>query len=174
MASLGTLSSGLAHEINNPLNFITGGIHLIKELKAEVEKEISTDSFARLNIATEMVSNGLDRVAGIVKTLNSFSPTKNSERIDTNVHEIIDNTLLFLNSKIDDDIVILKDYQLKSLVPVYSDKLHQVIINILNNAIFAVGKNENNERKISILTEEINTCARIKINNTGPKFFLHI
>jgi signal transduction histidine kinase len=169
MVSLGTLTAGVAHEINNPLNFISGGINIIKDIKPEIEQSIPDDLKESWTVAINIISEGLDRSVNIVNTLMTFSGIGESKLENQNIHAIIDNTLLFMMSGIRKDIVITKDYKLDELVPVYVEKMHQVFINILNNAVFALDSEKIMGKLIAIKTFRHNHNAVIEISNSGPE-----
>ena len=167
MASLGTLTAGVAHEINNPLNFISGGLSIIQnEIKEESFE--SEEANEKLNVGTEMIKTGLERATGIVKALMTFSQPGSSIFFDCNIHQIIDNTLLFLNHKLL-DIKIVKEYELHENLMLYPDKMHQVITQLIENAIYAINLDRTNERTIFISTKAVGNIAVLKISNTGPK-----
>lgn len=167
MASLGTLTAGVAHEINNPLNFIAGGLGIIEE--AETDKSMNPEeSEERRQKALDIAFDGLERATGIVKALMTFSQKGVSKRIETDLNEIIDNTLLFLTSKLTPDIHVEKDYQLKRQIAVFPDKMHQVIMNVIDNAIFAVNSANNREKRIIISTKLLDQQVVLEISNNGP------
>ncbi|MCU4163982.1 sensor histidine kinase [Carboxylicivirga caseinilyticus] len=168
MASLGTLTSGVAHEINNPLNFISGGIEIIKSLKPEIEKSVTPEVNESFNLATNFINEGFNRSVDVVKALMAFSKNPQSRLEKNDIHTIIDNTLLFLRTKMPGETLVEKKYELHTLVPVYADKMHQVMINILNNAIFILNTEELKEKRIVIRTFEKGNTAVIEIFNSGP------
>jgi len=167
MAALGTLTSGVAHEINNPLNFISGGLYFIDELKGELETIKPGELRKRLDLASGMAQSGLNRAAEIVKAMMTFSTHVVPQLIEVDIHQIIDNTLLFQKPMIG-DIIVSKDYKLLEKVPVYPEKIQHVILNIIDNAIFAINLSGIERREIIISTRRFNDSAVLKISNTGP------
>ena len=168
MASIGTLTAGIAHEINNPLNFISGGLTILSDLQEHLHQPDQEDLKERCDKATKMAFDGLDRAAGIVKALITFSHKGSSKKIESDLHEIIDSTLMFLSSKISANIEIIKDFQLKQKVYLYPEKMHQVIMNILDNALYEVSLTHILKKSITIFTTRENRQAVVEISNTGP------
>jgi len=168
MASIGTLTAGIAHEINNPLNFISGGLNIVRELQEGIDWEGREDDQQRCLTATKMAFDGLDRSVGIVKALMTFSHRGGSKKVETDLNETIDNTLMFLSSKISDDIQIVKKYKLERQVPVFPEKMHQVVMNIIDNAIFAVNMETSRPKIITISTGTEGKKLILSFSNTGP------
>jgi len=98
----------------------------------------------------------------------TFSHRGGSTKVETDLNETIDNTLMFLSSKISDDIQIIKKYKLESQIPVFPEKIHQVIMNILDNAIFAVNMEASRPRIITISTRLELEKLILSFSNTGP------
>lgn len=167
MASLGTLTAGVAHELNNPLNFISGGVFMLQEIEEEIKSNNSEEVKDKLNIVLRSISEGIDRASTIVKSLMTFSYKGDSKLIDSNIHEIIDSTLLFLKSKITDDIIINKDFKLSRNIFIFPEKMHQIIMNIIDNSVFALNQSDKENKVLNITTKEVGSFAEVVISNTG-------
>lgn len=167
MASVGTLTSGVAHEINNPLNFISGGLFMLEKIAHELNENSPPRSKQQYETALNMIKKGLSRATHIVKALSSFSKKGMSKLQAIDIHNLIDNTLLFIHRDLAGAINIAKNYQLDRPVPVYMEQIHQVLVNVLNNAFFELETVKYEKRKIKIDTYRSNGMAIIKVFNTG-------
>lgn len=165
MSSLGQLVAGVAHEINNPVNFIHGNLLYAKDYFQKVfgllslyRKEypqptpqiqakildieldfLQEDLFKLLG----SMSVGANRICGIVKSLRNFSRLDESEVKDVDVHEGIDSTLMILQNRIKAsptraEIEVVRQYGILPKVECYAGQLNQVFMNILSNGIDAI------------------------------------
>lgn len=160
MASLGIMTAGVAHEINNPLNYIHGGYLAIhKKLKDQGSIKQS-----ELEDYLEWIKKGAERATEIVKSLNIYSRRDIESDENCAVHEIIDDCLSMLKNKYQDRIAIQKDLTTKNaIIKANSGKLHQAILNILGNAIDAITE----EGIIRIQTKRIGKKVQLKIEDNG-------
>ena len=157
MASLGILTAGVAHEINNPLNYILGAYEALKE-QGPCMEENNTE------ILLDALKTGVERISNIVKSLNQFSRDTSSVNEECNIHEIIDNCLVMLQSQLKNRIDISKNYINETFViPGNVGNIHQVFLNILSNAEQAI----KGEGKITITTSKIGEQFTIEISDNG-------
>lgn len=160
MASLGVLSAGIAHEINNPLNFIKGGIVGL-DLHFQKNQIFQTPEFKSLLLA---INEGVDRAAKIVKSLNQFSRNGDSEIDFCNIHSIIDNCLVMLQNQFKNKVEIVKMFFNDDIIlKTNESRLHQVFINILTNAEQAIAE----KGTITIRTSLVNGNALVLIEDNG-------
>jgi PAS domain S-box-containing protein len=165
MSALGQLVAGVAHEINNPVNFIYGNLKYTSEYTQDLIRlvELYQTTFPQGHGAIEalcdeidldylladlpkMLSSmkvGADRIREIVLSLRNFSRLDESEFKEADLHEGIDSTLMILQNRIkfrDDrpEIKIVKQYDNLPMVSCYAGQLNQVFMNILANAIDAL------------------------------------
>ncbi|HEY9299911.1 MAG TPA: response regulator, partial [Phormidium sp.] len=164
MSTLGQLVAGVAHEINNPINFIAanlthaekyiqdllGHLHLYQQKFPEPGEEIETNAqeidldFLLEDLPSLVVSmqTGTDRINQISVSLRIFSRSDTTAKVAVNIHEGIDSTLMILKHRLKANenrpaIEVIKEYGDLPLVECYAGQLNQVFMNLLSNAIDA-------------------------------------
>jgi len=164
MASLGVLTAGVAHEINNPLNYIQGGIYALNKILKK-EKSLDDQTLKMLSRVISDMNVGVKRTADIVKSLNTFSRKDSHTIRPSNIHEIIDDSLLILNHEIKDKCKVEKAYIKNApFVKANQENLHQVFLNLILNAVQAI--EGNGVLKISTKIESGDFFV-IEISDTG-------
>lgn len=160
MASLGILTAGVAHEINNPLNFISNGV-------VALEDYFKTQGAAHaenIKPLTEVIKTGVSRTTIIVKSLNSYSRRDDLPSTRCNVHAVVEDCLVMLHSQYKGRIEIVKNFNEQELFVFANEgKLHQAFLNVLVNAVQAIDK----EGKIFITTRTVNSNVYLGIKDTG-------
>jgi len=144
MASLGILTSGVAHEINNPLNYIMGGYVGIKN-----HLNNNNPNSDELQKYLHSIEVGIERANSIVKGLSEFGRSETSAWEHCNIHSIIENNLVILQHQLNNNIKVTKDFtDQEPIVNGNAGNLHHIFLNLLLNAIQAI----ENEGKIDIRT----------------------
>ncbi|MEZ2228680.1 ATP-binding protein [Microcoleus sp.] len=194
MSSLGQMVAGIAHEINNPVNFIFANlpyttkyttdllelVSLYKQAFPEIPPEI--EDFAteiELDFIEEdlpqMLNSmkiGTERIRNIVLSLRNFSRLDESDKKLADIHEGIDNTLLLLSNRIKNGIYVVKHYGDLPLVECYPSQLNQVFMNLLSNAIDALFESNRRDKIITISTallrENGAKFIKVAIADNGP------
>ncbi len=159
IAAVGSLTSGIAHEINNPINNIV----LTLETLAEDNQTLKPEE--RLQLYQEALDQA-DRASDIVKNLLEFSRANHPRVEEVSLEELIDKTIRLLNNEFKvHHIKISKDIKW-SFPRLLLDKsgLQQVLVNLIMNSIQAMPKGG----KLSLILDRVNQEARIDINDTGP------
>jgi signal transduction histidine kinase len=160
MASLGILTAGVAHEINNPLNFIMGAYDVLDDYFTSAGEQKDE----RIPLLLSSIKTGVDRATEIVKGLNQFS--RNNETLTENceINSIIDNCLTMLNNQLKGRINIYKNISNEEIIITGNvGKLHKVFINLLSNASQSIDKN--GTITITILKQDKSVI--IDISDTG-------
>lgn len=189
MASLGQLVAGIAHEINNPVNFINAGVESLNINLAEIKqvmdiyheitsqnvdfklKEIENikekvdyeETIAEIEKLVSSIKNGTKRTTEIIKGLRTFSRMDEDIIRIADVHEGIDSTLILLQNRFKNRIEIIKKYSEIPQIECYPGQLNQVFMNILSNAIDSIDDNGT----IIIETSREEGMIKISIKDSG-------
>ncbi|MCB9170191.1 MAG: GHKL domain-containing protein [Flavobacteriales bacterium] len=195
MASLGQLTAGIAHEINNPVNFITSNIpplrrnldEMLQILKAyrSMGPDATSDQIAAIvDMAGELdldeslnelpdiiasIEEGADRTTEIVRGLRNFSRLDEDSLKPADINEGIRSTLTVLGSELRDQVEIELDLEPLPQVECFPGKLNQVFMNMLNNAMQATRQRYGGDRKghIRVRTSATDQEVTIRIEDDG-------
>ncbi|MCG8698161.1 MAG: ATP-binding protein, partial [Bacteroidales bacterium] len=143
MVSLGTLSAGIAHEINNPLNYITSSAVILKQQLSKFQHQqlIPEKNSKVLSKLFASIETGSERLVSIVKGLNEYARQSGNEINECCLHHIIDNCLNILLHEYRNRIEIHKNFAEKEICFLSNNEaLHQIFTNILVNAMQAIKK----------------------------------
>lgn len=188
MASLGQLSAGIAHELNNPAGFIYGNMDILADYLKSLEilfnawdniKLSSEDSSSLDAIETKInyttlrrelsliladCREGAERICDVVKNLRIFSRLDEAEFKSVDVNEGINSTIRLLSRYYGAGrIVLRKEYGELPLVDCYASQLNQVWMNLLVNAAQAIG----DDGEVAISTRLDGVCVVVEIADTG-------
>jgi len=195
MSSLGQMVAGIAHEINNPVNFIGGNIDYankyiqdltdlvtlyqeyypnppdaILERIEDIELEFLREDLPKTLSSMKM---GADRIHEIVVSMRNFSRSDDGNMKSADIHEGIDSTLVILNHRLKQGIQVIKQYGKLPAVECSPAQLNQVFMNVIGNAIDALEEVKNGDKGYSptiwISTEvTADNTVTLKIRDNGP------
>lgn len=190
MRSLGQLVAGVAHELNNPINFIYGNLAHLKNYTndlagiiskyEEIQKQLPEDKFEEVEklkqeldyqfIIEDLASlikscyDGAERSKQIILDLKNFSRLDEAMVKEVNIHEGIESALNILESKYKDRVTVHKQYGDLPPIMCYAGQVNQVFMNILDNAAQAIDGSGN----VYVRTKIVDEDAVIEIEDTGP------
>lgn len=167
MASLGQLTAGIAHELNNPINFVSSNVNPLKrdindildlvdrydqaileediraklvEIKAYKEEIDLPYLRQEIDKLLNGISIGATRTAEIVKGLRMFSRLDEQDLKHVNVADCIESSLVILRSELKHRATVVKDFKPVEQIDCFPGKLNQVFVNLLSNSIQAIAK----------------------------------
>ncbi len=191
MSSLGQMVAGLAHEINNPVSFISGNLTYahryfqdllsliqlyqktypnrtpeIENLEEEIDLNFVVEDLLKLIHSMQI---GADRMYDIVRSLRSFYRLDESDLKPVDIHQGIDDTLLILKHRLKangkrPEIKVVKEYGEVPAIACYPNQLNQVFMNLLSNAIDAL-----EQESLVIPTITIRTSVSSEFSNLNSE-----
>ncbi|MCL6452278.1 MAG: AAA family ATPase [Alicyclobacillus sp.] len=187
LASLGQLTAGIAHEINNPVNFMVSSagplardieelLAVLRAYEAALEGHQLGDELDRIRTAADLddltseirqllegIAEGARRTSEIVKGLRTFSRIDDDEATVASVTEGLESTLTLLRKRLEPRIRVIRDYHPVPDIECFPGKLNQVYMNLLTNAVDAIeGSGE-----IRISVRQRLDRVEIRISDTG-------
>jgi signal transduction histidine kinase len=168
MAGLGVLVAGMAHEINNPINFAKNSLTVLerawRELKPSVGGDHSaTESVEDLEASIGIVRTGVERTEQIVTQLKTFARKDQQRVVQASIQEGMESTLHLVRPTLGHQVVLHTDLQATGLVHMIAGKLNQVWMNLVQNAVQAVGA----AGEIWVTSRDLDHSILVSIRDTG-------
>lgn len=190
MAGVGHLAAGIAHEINNPIGFIKSNLssmnqyiktllHYIDQYQdrygalepTSIQGDLSLSYIQEdAHLVYGEIREGIARIEAIVNSLRSFSAIDSTAGyVELDLPKTIDDILLLLSNEIGKQIHIEKDYGLVEQIIVNNSEVHMALLNIIQNAIYAVKHAAKPEKciRLTVTCDESHVIAKVWDNGTG-------
>jgi signal transduction histidine kinase len=170
MASLGTLTAGVAHEINNPLAYMLSNLNYVSEELHTLVKSDGRLTGARARDildALEETLSGSTRLRDIVRDLKLFSRAQLDQQEPTELHALLDSCVNVVWGEIKHRARLVKDYGDVPLVHGNESRLAQVFLNLLINAVQALPHEAHESSEIRITTRHEEGLVMVAVRDTG-------
>ena len=160
LAAIGVLISGIAHELNNPLQAISGHAELL-ERQANVPPDVRSD----LNI----IKKESARASAIIRNLSRFGRVQSSNPSPIKLSDVVASVLELRQRRFDEqDIAVVLDEQSAQPAMVVFTELQQVLLNFVINAEQAIADGPEEKRRIVIRTRDVDRQVRLEVEDSGP------
>ena len=168
MASLGTLAAGIAHEINNPLAYVTANLEVVAESLGDRPTPTSAEDHAELQAAIGDAREGAERVRKIVRGLRTFSRSEDEKRLPLALPDVLAAAIRLTSNELKHRAVLIRDFQPTPPVLADDGRLAQVFINLLINAGHAIPEGNTDANRITVRTRtDAEGRAVVEIEDTG-------
>jgi PAS domain S-box-containing protein len=167
MASLGTLAAGIAHEINNPLSYVSGNLELAAEALDEPAM-IQNPLHGELASAIRDARDGANRVREIVHGLRAFSRAEDEKRVPLALPQVLETAIRMTGNEVRHRAQLVREFETTPLVVADDSRLTQVFINLLINAAHAIPEGHTQRNRITVRTRSDDQHrAVVEIEDTG-------
>jgi len=160
LAAIGVLLSGIAHELNNPLQAISGFAELLQR-----DRELRADVRADLGI----IQKESRRASGIIRNLSRFGRQQTSTPSRVYLRDTVQSVVELRQRRFSEQNIILdvEEHAEHPALAVFNE-LQQVVLNFVINAEQAITSNGAGERRITIRTREVDSAVRLEVEDSGP------
>ncbi len=173
MSALGVLAAGLAHEINNPLAFVIGNLELAHKRCLHLRGQLTgqaLEAAQTLAFLMDQAQHGAQRIAAVVRGVSTFARPGMEQEVAMDVQDVLESSLQLVANEIRHQAVLERDYAPVPLVVGNPAKLGQVFLNLLINAVHAIGEGKASQHRIRVstqLTQEEQVMINVADTGTG-------
>ncbi|HEY0986208.1 MAG TPA: ATP-binding protein, partial [Kofleriaceae bacterium] len=169
MASLGTLAAGIAHEINNPLAYVTGNLEAMAEALQSAKRDDSSADCDELSAVVNDARDGAERVRKIVQGLRSFSRSEQQEhRAPLALADVLEAAIRLTGNELRHRAQLVRELGPVPRVVADDGRLTQVFINLLVNAAHAIPDGHSADHRITVRTRtDAHGRAVAEVQDTG-------
>jgi len=166
LASLGRMSAGIIHEINNPLNFATTGLYTLRKQGKHLAPE-HQPGFAEI---VADIEDGVNRVKNIVSDLRSFTHYNTDLLEKVKVAEVVATALRFMSNEWKDRVQVHRQVPEDAVIDANKNKMTQVLVNLLQNALDALNQKvfENEPPAVWIEARVEGSRTIVSVRDNGP------
>ncbi|HEX7227393.1 MAG TPA: ATP-binding protein [Candidatus Binatia bacterium] len=167
LASLGRMSAGIIHEINNPLNYAKTGLYVLRNT---IESLSSDEKEPSLEVLQD-IQDGIDRIDRIVSDLRIFTHPNVTQIERIQIAELVTSALRLVSHELHDKVTVENDISIDQTIWANRNQVTQVLVNLLQNAVYAVEKKASGEKPPRIwlraLEDYEHTLVIIRDNGEG-------
>jgi signal transduction histidine kinase len=166
LASLGRMSAGIIHEVNNPLNFAQTGLFML----GQIGRGLPDGEFKEFEEVLNDIREGLSRVSGIVSDLRGFTHPKGGRMDDVPLRASMESALRFLAAEWKNHVQISNEIPPEITVPAVRPRLIQVFVNLLQNALDALKSKPEGEEPptIRLSITHRGEAVVLSVHDNGP------
>lgn len=171
LRSLGALAAGIAHQVNNPLAFVLGSLELAQQQANDLGARLTgPDAFSMvgLNQVLARAQRGAERIASIVRGISMFAMADTEEVVAIDLNEVVESAIQVASNELRHSARLERDYSSLPSVRGNPARLGQVFLDLLLNAVRAIGEGSQREHVIRVSTSAgPGRTAIVTISDTG-------
>ena len=179
LASIGLLAAGVAHEVNNPLAWLSASLEFVEDELRRCAPQLQPGALAEVFKALSDARDGASRIKHVVRDLKTFARTDLQQPVPVRLEEAIESSLNVAGNQLRHRATLVRDLRPAPLVLGSESRFAQVLVNLLINAAQALpeGHADEHELRVSLFTDE-RGWARLEVKDTGhgiaPEVLPHI
>ncbi len=173
MEAIGGLAAGIAHEINNPMSYVRANLKMLREeweLLLTESATLPASLLERMSDCEEMLEDsleGVERTVTLVREVNEFSHGQGDNKVEIDLNELLEESLRVAEQQLDERICVARNMAALPRVQGSPGQIRQVFLNLIINAIHAIGENGTLEVESEYLEDQGEVVARIIDDGDG-------